>query len=390
MAAVRDLRERRLPASVEEIEAFKVDVMAGFVLARASAGLTDSTIRADVSNLEQVRAWFGRPLWEMEPSEVLRAQGNSVVHTGEVLDSMGVLLDDRIPTFDAFLEQKLTDLAPGIAAETRRWAIALKDGGPRNWPRAQTTVAHYLRRIRPYLLEWSQQYDHLRQVTRQDLIKAVVDLEGRERVDTLAALRSLFRWAKKNNVVFANPTARIRVGRAARPIWQPLQPDEINRTVQAATTPQAKVFVALAAIHATRPSVIRTLTVDDVDLPNRRITISGRVRTVDDLTYRVLDDWLRYRRQRWPHTANPHLLVSRESAVKLGPVSAVWVGRILRGLPATIERLRIDRQLEEAIVSGADPLLLAQMFGVSGTTAVRYAENARVLLESPDGTHSLV
>jgi hypothetical protein len=43
--------------------------MAGFVLARASAGLADSTIRNDVSNLEQVRGWFERPLWEMRPAD---------------------------------------------------------------------------------------------------------------------------------------------------------------------------------------------------------------------------------------------------------------------------------------------------------------------------------
>lgn len=43
--------------------------MAGLVLARSSAGITDSTIRGELSNLEQIRDWFGRPLWEMEPSD---------------------------------------------------------------------------------------------------------------------------------------------------------------------------------------------------------------------------------------------------------------------------------------------------------------------------------
>ena len=44
-------------------------MLAGFVLARAAAGLADSTIASDVMNLEQVRAWLGRPLWEMEPAD---------------------------------------------------------------------------------------------------------------------------------------------------------------------------------------------------------------------------------------------------------------------------------------------------------------------------------
>jgi hypothetical protein len=39
------------------------------VLARAAAGLADGTIRSDVGHLEQVRLWFERPLWEMEPAD---------------------------------------------------------------------------------------------------------------------------------------------------------------------------------------------------------------------------------------------------------------------------------------------------------------------------------
>jgi site-specific recombinase XerD len=69
LAVVRDLRERRGPASAEELEQFETDVLAGFVLARASAGLVDGTIRGDVGHLEQIRAWFGRPLWEMDPAD---------------------------------------------------------------------------------------------------------------------------------------------------------------------------------------------------------------------------------------------------------------------------------------------------------------------------------
>jgi site-specific recombinase XerD len=67
LAAVRDLREFRALVSDEELAALETDILAGFVLARASAGLADGTIRSDLGHLEQVRAWFGRPLWELEP-----------------------------------------------------------------------------------------------------------------------------------------------------------------------------------------------------------------------------------------------------------------------------------------------------------------------------------
>ncbi|WP_206062110.1 tyrosine-type recombinase/integrase [Nonomuraea basaltis] len=69
LAVVRDLREHRAPASAEELADFETDVLAGFVLARASAGLADSTIRNDTNHLELIRTWFGRPLWEMQPSD---------------------------------------------------------------------------------------------------------------------------------------------------------------------------------------------------------------------------------------------------------------------------------------------------------------------------------
>ncbi|MGN9846948.1 hypothetical protein ACTMTI_53570 [Nonomuraea sp. H19] len=70
LAVVKDLRVARAPAIAEDLEALETDVLTGFVLARAAAGLADSTIAADMSHLEQVRAWFGRPLWELEPSDI--------------------------------------------------------------------------------------------------------------------------------------------------------------------------------------------------------------------------------------------------------------------------------------------------------------------------------
>lgn len=78
LAVVRDLRGARALAGPEELAAFETDVLAGFVLARAAAGLSDGTIRSDVGHLEQVRAWFGRPLWQMEPA-------NADTYFGKVL-----------------------------------------------------------------------------------------------------------------------------------------------------------------------------------------------------------------------------------------------------------------------------------------------------------------
>lgn len=314
--------------------------------------------------------------------EILHRHGGSIRHTVEVLDAMGILVDDRTPTFETWLENKLDGLAPGIGAEVGRWARVLYKGGPRS--HAHQERAHkYLNSARPALIEWSGRRAHLREVTRDDVLAHADMLVGNERKREMVALRSLFAWAKKNDVVFANPTSRIRVGRAEDPVWQPLLPEQIARSVAVATTAEARLVVALASVHAARSGAIRRLLVDDVDLANRRLTIAGRTRPLDDLTARLLNEWLDYRRGRWPNTLNRHLLLTRESAVNFGSICYSHIVKILHGLPGTIERLRIDRQLEEALAHSADPLHLAAVFGISESTAIRYANSARQLMECP-------
>ncbi len=55
---------------------------------------------------------------------------------------------------------------------------------------------------------------------------------------------------------------------------------------------------------------------------------------------------------------------------------------MLQGYTTTFERLRVDRQLEEALAHRADPLHLAVVFGLDEKTALRYASTARQLLET--------
>lgn len=166
-------------------------------------------------------------------------------------------------------------------------------------------------------------------------------------------------------------------------LWQPLPPAQIAATLTAATTAQARVFVVLAAVHAARPGQIRALHLDHVQLAQRRLTIDGHPRPLDELTHQILTEWLTERRRRWPNTANPHLIINMATAIGLNPVSAGYLAPVERGLPATLDRLRIDRQLEEALTSGGDPLAVVEVFGVSTSAAIRYAINAHALLARP-------
>jgi hypothetical protein len=268
----------------------------------------------------------------------------------------------------------------------------MRHGGPRSRPRAPDTAWVYLRAAAPALTAWSGRYSHLREVTSEDILEAISGLAGHERKHTLTVIRSLFRHCKKNRTIFRDPAARLRVGEHPRGIILPLDGDDIDQAVSAAQSPLDRLLLALAAIHAARTQAIRGLQVDDIDLGNRRLTIAGRTRPLDDLTRQVILDWLGHRRSRWPDTANPYLIINQQTAMETGPVSKVSLTAPFRGQRATIERLRVHRQIDEALAQGPDPLHLAAMFGLDHKTAIRYAENARQLLvtaaeeQDPAGT----
>jgi integrase len=152
--------------------------------------------------------------------------------------------------------------------------------------------------------------------------------------------------------------------------------------IQAAATPAQRLAIALAAVHAARPTAIRELTLDDIDLPSRRITLAGHRQRLGELTRNALLAWLEYRRAAWPNTANRHVLVSRISALGSEPVSADFLDKHqLRGI--FLERIRRDRILQEALAVGADPLHLVLVFNIDHTNAMAYANAARNLLTSP-------
>lgn len=299
----------------------------------------------------------------------------------EILTAMDIVDDDRPASLEGWMAARLAGLPGPWRRDLSSWARTLRDGSPRSRPRNHGTVRAYATAVIDAAASWPQR-EHLREVTREDVQTYLATLHGRRRETATTALRGLFRWAKTNKLVFRNPTRGLRGPKVPDPIWPLLAPGDISASVTAATTPQARLCVVLAAVHAARPGQIRALHLDDVDLAGRRITIAGNTRPLDNLTAQALLDWLTYRRERWPNTANPHLLVSTASALGLAPVSATWILN-LRGLPGTLERLRIDRQLEEAVTTGADPLHLAAVFGFSEGTAIRWAANARELIGGP-------
>ncbi|HEV8218818.1 MAG TPA: hypothetical protein VGQ05_00980 [Streptosporangiaceae bacterium] len=324
--------------------------------------------------------------WSQLPA-ALHRRDLSITRTAEILDLAGLLHDDRVSSFTALMRARLALLPAPMAADVGHWLRTRSHGGPRSRPRDEHTVRMNLNRVHPLLLEWAGHYSHLREVTTADITAATGLLTGSLRRQTLTALRSLFGHCKKTGRIFRDPTRGIRDGQRPLNLIQPLQPAEIDQATSAAVTPAARLAVALAAVHAARPKTIRELHLGDVDLGNRRLVIAGRARPLDDLTRSLLLAWLQHRRRRWPGTANPHLIINQQTAMTTRAVSENWLTESCRGLTATLERLRVDRQLEEALTCGADPLHLTAMFGIDDTTAIKYAAIARQLLETAAEQH---
>ncbi|MFE3449387.1 hypothetical protein ACFXJ8_10665 [Nonomuraea sp. NPDC059194] len=156
--------------------------------------------------------------------------------------------------------------------------------------------------------------------------------------------------------------------------------EEIRAIEQQVDDLAGRVIIALAAENATRIGAIRHLTLDDLDLANRRITLAGRRQRLGDLSHRVLRRWLRHRRATWPHTNNPHVLISDKTAHGTGPISQQFVTVRMNHIGCSVDRIRKDRILHEALAGGADPLHLSLVFGISHSTAARYSAVAEHLL----------
>ena len=186
--------------------------------------------------------------------------------------------------------------------------------------------------------------------------------------------------------MLADPTRHLSGGRGAGRTVLPMTAEEIRAAGQAAVTPAQRLAIALAAVHAARPTAIRELTLDDIDLPSRRITLAGHRQRLGELTRNALLAWLEYRRAAWPNTANRHVLVSRISALGSEPVSADFLDKHqLRGI--FLERIRRDRILQEALAVGADPLHLVLVFNIDHTNAMAYANAAATFSPAQPNRH---
>lgn len=286
-----------------------------------------------------------------------------------VLEVAGMLEEDRPSTFGPWLDTKTVGLPTAIAAELAVAADVLLHGNtspPRMRPRPKDSVQQTIRAALPAIGSWADQgHTSLREITRHDVLTALATA-GPGRASTLTALRHIFRVLKARQVVFVNPTARIRSGSSTKTIPLPADLDTV-RAVLRSEDPTVAAMAALTAFHALTPAQLSAITLTDIH--DGRLHIAGRVVVLAEPVRQRLRVYLDHRAHRWPATANPYLFLHQRNALRVTPPKPDWISLRLAGMA---QIMREDRILDERLATGGDLRRLCDLFGLSISGAERY------------------
>ncbi len=346
-------------------------------------GLDEQVRRIAARSLRILLAWIGAeaPIHEAD----IRAlpadrRGTSARHVLGFLQQRGLVAPDparQAGIHQQAIEQRLEELPAAIAGELRCWARVLRGEGRREHrPMSFETIRKYLGYLGPVLALWAGQVTSLREITRDDVRAVLIQRPGQPGLDLASALRSLFQALKQERLIFRDPTRGITTAAVVR-LPAPIPTDRLCGLIDRADGPMAKLVAALVAIHGLGKRETPRLLLEDLDLPAGTLAVRRELARhtlyLDELTHTLASAWLRERHRRWPRTANPHLLVSQQTAVMdtLPPISSMVMTGVFRPLGLSPSKLRQDRILDEARHT-ADPVHLIRVFGISATTAMKY------------------
>jgi hypothetical protein len=181
------------------------------------------------------------------------------------------------------------------------------------------------------------------------------------------AMRSIFRALKARRIVFGNPMFRIHVPAPAQQI--PTVPDFVRlREALDSPNPARALIAALLAHHAVRIHQLRELTL--TDFRDGRLHLGDQTILLADPVRDRLRAYLDHRGASWPTTINPYLFVNVRSWAHTRQVNKSWAHEQL-GMSG--QQIRLDRIFYEAVTTGGDLRVLADLFGLSIASAARYA-----------------
>ena len=305
---------------------------------------------------------------------------------------MELLHDDSTAAIRSWIGRSTSEPPAGFGRDIHVWLVVLLDGDARTRPRSPATVrVHFsiapaLRRAfggntRP------PAGGHLRRRRQRPGAAARSPTLQRH-----TALRSLLRFAERHSSTSPThpPTQRRpdladppppRRGPATERTLLPMTAEVIQAVQQAATTPPQRLAIAWQPCTppGPRPSASSPWTTSTC--PAGASPSPGPSSPSAARPHRVC--W-----PGWPparHLAAHHQPARAGHAHKRtgrGPVSADYLDKHrLRGV--SLDHIRRDRILLEALATGADPLHLSLVFNIDHTNAMAYANAARNLLTSP-------
>jgi hypothetical protein len=300
----------------------------------------------------------------------LTRYGGTVTSTLEVLNTAGLLIDDRPSPVERYFADKTDGLPEPMKTQLGTWLQVMVEGSttvPRQRSRDPETIKIHISGIAAIIHGWAAQgHLSLAEITTDDIL-AVLPASGSRRHFAEIGLRSLFFTLKARKLVFADPTRGMPATPTATNIPMPLDTQAVRDALNS-PDPRTAAAVALIAFHALTTKQLRELKLTDI--VDGRLHLDGRVIPLADPVRVRLTAWLDDRARRWPDSINPHLFVSLKSGPRLTPIGLQfpWTDTNLKP-----QALREDRILQEIHATGGDIRRICDLFGLSVDGALRYA-----------------
>jgi site-specific recombinase XerD len=231
-------------------------------------------------------------------------------------------------------------------------------------------LARFLTTTRPAVTGW--------QLVNRDDVEAFLATAHNpaSRARHLNSLRMFFRWARTHRLLLSDPTrglhANSNFGFHGRVLEITQQRELLRRwSIHADQLPPNEPLVGLLGLlHGASVTELRRAQATDVHLTEATIQLGRRPSPtpLDPLTTAALRRALAHRHG--PTDGNPHLLVNQTTKTIAGPVSAVYLQRLLAPAGVTVQLLRATRLAD--MVTSLDPIIVAHAFGIHYGAALHY------------------
>ncbi|WP_256923498.1 hypothetical protein [Streptomyces sp. 13-12-16] len=330
-------------------------------------------------SLKLLHALQDTPGAKIHASDVLELPrlGGTALSTLEILAAADLLIDDRTLAVRHYFAKHTADLPPAMVSQLQTWLDVMIEGSrqaPRRRARHPQTAHLHILGMSPILRTWAEAgYQSLAEVSRKDFV-AALPARGAHRNFAEQGFRSLFRVLRARKMIFIDPTRGLSITPVSVTVPLPLDSEAIRKALNS-PDPAVALAVALVAFHAVTSPQLAAMQLTDIR--DGRLALQDRTIPLAGPVLARLSAYLDHRSKTWPATLNAHLFINRKTAPRTTPVSRnfPWIAAQLKP-----QALREDRILQEIHATGGDVRRICDLFGLSITAALRYANT----LEHPD------